>query len=220
MSLKVSIKIPPIPELKAANLTKNDLEPVWRSAANGVATAVKTHFLSLPGERFWGEASEKVRVVPLSRNRWQIGVYQRGVRLQYQGGTVKPTGKPSEVTGKPTKSIFIPRQDGPIRAKGDSLFEFLRGRAGADTVRAIKRKGSGKVFLVMDMEERHASPYVTKTGKIRNRYNKVTPLRILGSLVKQATVPAHPEVMPSKEELHAAATEAAQVTLNKVLKNL
>lgn len=218
--LKLTIKLSPIPELKPAKLSKQDLGPVWRSAANGVATAVKRHFHSLPGERFWGDASENVRAVPLSRNRWQIGVYQRGVRLQYQGGTVRPTGKPSEVTGKPTKSIFIPRQDGPIRAKGDSLFEFLRGRAGADTVRAIKRKGSGKVFLVMDMEERHATPYVTKTGKIRNRYNTVTPLRILGSLVKQATVPAHPQVLPSKDELHAAATEAAQVTLNKVLKNL
>ncbi len=71
----------------------------------------------------------------------------------------------------------------------------------------------------MDMEERHATPYVTKTGKIRNRYKTVTPLRILGSLVKQATVPAHPEVLPSREELHAAATEAAQATLNHILNN-
>ncbi len=61
MSLKVSIKIPAIPELNTDNLSKQHLEPVWRSAANGVATAVKTHFLSLGGDRFWGEASENIR---------------------------------------------------------------------------------------------------------------------------------------------------------------
>ena len=50
--LKLTIKLSPIPELKCAKLSKQDLEPVWRSAANGVATVVKTHF------RNWTALSE------------------------------------------------------------------------------------------------------------------------------------------------------------------
>ena len=212
--LKLTVKLNAIPELDRP-LTDDQQDAISRAAADGVALTLREHFLTLPGKRFWGEASEKVRVTPGEKNSYRIGVFQRGVHLQYKGGTVKPTGRPSEVTGKPTKSLFIPRADGPIREGRCSLHEFLAGRSGR--VRVIKRKGSGKVFLVMDMEERIAIPYMTKTGKKRNRYKTATPLRILGSLVKRANIPAHPEVLPTNEELLAGAREDAEFKLNEII---
>lgn len=56
-----------------------------------------------------------------------------------------------------------------------------------------------------------------KQRKRRNKdghYQDVTPL---GALVKSATIPAHPEVMPSREQMRKNAVYAATLVLNRLL---
>ena len=62
---------------------------------------------------FWGAAKRSVNPPVIRDNKATIDITHIGVRLQWLGGTVKPSGRKSEVTGRRIKSLLIPFRDSP-----------------------------------------------------------------------------------------------------------
>ena len=72
-------------------------------------------------------------------------------------------------------------------------------------------------MILGDVDTGRAILARVRQRKRRNRdghYQDVTPL---GALVKSATIPAHPEVMPSREQMRDHAVRAATLVLNRLL---
>lgn len=66
---------------------------------------------------FWGAAKRSVNPPVIRDNKATIDITHIGVRLQWLGGTVKPSGRKSEVTGRRIKSLLIPFRDSPLRRR-------------------------------------------------------------------------------------------------------
>lgn len=175
-----------------------------KSGANRVAGSVRQHLLELKAatgsRKWWGKAARSVQVAPEEEDgRAVVAINHRGVHLHWKGGDVRPTGRPSEVTGKPTKSLLIPFPDSPLRQRGISLAEL---GVPQESIHVIKSK-KGCPILVAGIEKK-----TTRTNLIW-----------LGKLVKSAHFEPRPEVLPSEEALHAAAVEGARQALSAILQS-
>lgn len=167
------------------------------AAAGRVRAAVEEHFDGLPSRRFWREAADDVVVTALPTERRgggemvraRVEIRKRGVALRYYGGTVRPRGNISEMTGKPTKSLFLPGRE--MRADGGDLFDFVR-----DPQRVHVAKLPGCVLLVEDM-------------------GKGNQPRVLGKLVKSTTHRPNKNVLPTGETMKAAAKKGAAQILSR-----
>lgn len=130
---------------------------------------------------FWPEAAQSVTPPQLDGNTALVLITKKGVGLHWKGGTVRPSGKTSRVTGRPIKSLLVPFDNSPIRRR--SLAE-----AGYDPQE------------VMVLKSKNGRPYLAHVRKYKKKVNgqtaKVTPL---GYFLKSTTIQAKPEVIPSAE---------------------
>lgn len=194
-----------LPHVDAAKLT----DQISKNAAELLQEQLKDNFTGRGGRRFWLAAADSVQVEPVRRG-YLVAVYQPGVRMQWQGGTQRPSGKTSEATGRPTRSLLIPHARSQMRERGESLTEFLKHKKGA--VRVLVRKATGKVYLIMDEETRVKLPKGVK-GQGRRRTKDTTRLTLIGALVKSAQITPHPNVIPTDDALTATARTAAMEVL-------
>lgn len=139
---------------------------------------------------YWPEAVRTTTEPRLDGDVATISVTKTGVRLHWKGGTVKPTGKTSHVTGNPIQRLLIPFRDSPIRRKALSEMHYP-----ADEVMALKSK-KGNLYLARIKRYKR---------KVKGKKYKVTPL---GALVKQATIKANPDVIPTEATMYSAARAA------------
>ena len=168
---------------------------VARAARQAVRDSFQDMLDRTQSQRFWGAAKRSVNP-PVIRDITHIGV-----RLQWLGGTVKPSGRKSEVTGRRIKSLLIPFKDSPLRRRSLASLNIPEE----------------EVMVLGDVDTGSAILARVKQRKRRNKdghYQDVTPL---GALVKSATIPAHPEVMPSREQMRKNAVYAATLVLNRLL---
>lgn len=201
IKLKMSmLGVPRLPALGDAALGL-----IAKEAARGVATELRLNFKRLGravGSRhFWHSAADAVAEPPTAEGRTAtVLVRKRGVRLHWQGGEVKPTGQQSEVTGRPTKALLIPFADSPMRKRGQTLAEALhRDGLTADDVHVIKSKGGCPILMAAKQLKRK------------------TNLIWLGKLVKRAKFNPRPEVIPTAEQLAAAAVKEGRRGLKLIL---
>ena len=168
---------------------------VARAARQAVRDSFQSMLDRTQSQGFWGKAKRSVNPPVIRDNKATIDITHIGVRLQWLGGTVKPSGRKSEVTGRRIKSLLIPFRDSPLRRRSLASLHIP----------------DEEVMVLGDVDTR------VKQRKRRNkdgRYQDVTPL---GALVKSATIPAHPEVMPSREQMREYAVHAATLVLNRLL---
>lgn len=166
----------------------------------GVVKANFTQLAARSGSRsFWHGADALTRVAGEEDGRTVVTVSQRGVRLHWKGGDVRPTGRPSAVTGKPTRSLLIPFADSPLRKQSISLAELGVPK---ESIHVIKSK-RGCPILVAGKEEE------TRTNLIW-----------LGKLVKRAHFEPRPEVLPSGEMLQRAALTGGIAKVQDILDRL
>lgn len=199
--MKLQVKL--MGSARIPTLSAEDEGALRRSGANRVAGSVRQHLLELKAatgsRKWWGKAARSVQVAPEEEEgRAVVAINHRGVHLHWKGGTVRPTGRPSEVTGKPTKSLLIPFPDSPLRQRGISLAEL---GVPQESIHVIKSK-KGCPILVAGIEKK------TRTNLIW-----------LGKLVKSAHFEPRPEVLPSEEALHAEAVEGARQALSAILQS-
>lgn len=145
---------------------------------------------------FWPEAAQSVTPPATDGDNAVVTVKKKGVRLHWLGGTIRPTGAVSRVTGRPIKSLLIPFEDSPIKRR--SLAE-----TGYDEseVMVLKSEG-GRAYLA------HVKRY---KRKVNGKTAKVTPL---GIFLKSATIQAKPDVMPREETLMTSVRSAIVQYLN------
>lgn len=172
------------------DLSSTNLRRVSQGAATEVRGTLRNHFESLPGRSFWTEAARSTVVKPAG-DVVCVSIYKRGVALQRYGGTIKPTDRASEVTGKRITSLLIPARWSPLRGK--SLYDL---GLPSDEVKVIPRKNGKSPLLIHERPDRST---------------------VLGFLVKSATIKPHPEVMPTTKELHAAARIGAMDILQNII---
>lgn len=199
--IKLQVKL--MGSARIPTLSAEDEGALRKSGANRVAGSVRQHLLELKAatgsRKWWGKAARSVQVAPEEEDgRAVVAINHRGVHLHWKGGDVRPTGRPSEVTGKPTKSLLIPFPDSPLRQRGISLAELGVPK---ESMHVIKSK-KGCPILVAGIEKK------TRTNLIW-----------LGKLVKSAHFDPRPEVLPSEEALHAEAVEGARQALSAILQS-
>lgn len=199
--IKLQVRL--VGSARIPTLSAEDEGALRKSGANRVAGSVRQHLLELKAatgsRKWWGKAARSVQVAPEEEDgRAVVAINHRGVHLHWKGGDVRPTGRPSEVTGKPTKSLLIPFPDSPLRQRGISLAELGVPK---ESMHVIKSK-KGCPILVAGIEKK------TRTNLIW-----------LGKLVKSAHFDPRPEVLPSEEALHAEAVEGARQALSAILQS-
>lgn len=185
-----------------AGFTDEQLRRVALDAALGTATAVRKNFRRIKeltgSKHYWHGAASSTQVAEQTEGcTAYVVVRQKGVRLHWKGGTVRPTGKPSEVTGKPTKALLIPFDDSPLKKRRVSLYELHYPE---ENIHVIKSH-SGCPILV-------AAEHIKRKTK----------LIWLGKLVKAAHFDARPDVMPAPEAMLAAAVDAGRTAIKRTMK--
>lgn len=199
--MKLQVKL--MGHARIPTLSAEDEGALRKSGANRVAGSVRRHLLELKAatgsRKWWGKAARSVQVAPEEEDgRAVVAINHRGVHLHWKGGDVRPSGRPSEVTGKPTRSLLIPFPDSPLRQRGISLAELGGPK---ESIHVIKSK-KGCPILVAGIEKK------TRTNLIW-----------LGKLVARAHFEPRPEVLPSEEALHAEAVEGARQALSAILQS-
>lgn len=197
--MKLQVKL--MGHARIPTLSAEEEVALRKSGANRVAGSVRQHLLELKAatgsRKWWGKAARQVQVAPEEEDgRAVVAINHRGVHLHWKGGDVRPTGRPSKVTGKPTKSLLIPFPDSPLRQRGISLAELGVPK---ESIHVIKSKKGCPILVA---------------GEERKRR---TNLIWLGKLVKSVHFEPRPEVLPSEEALHAEAVEGARQALRAIL---
>ena len=158
---------------------------VNNAAAAQVEQLLKRHFVRKGGRKYWKDAADAVRVSNEGGQAW-VHFDHRGMRLHLYGGTVRPSGRTSAVTGKPIKKLLIPTDDSPLRKRGVALYELGLARE------AVHREG---IKLIADM------------GGV--------PV-VLGLLADKAEHKPDPSVLPGASEINDALTRGASKAINKL----
>lgn len=178
---------------------------VVADVARAARKAVRDNFQDLidrtQSQGFWGKAKRSVNPPVLRDNKATIDITHTGVRLQWLGGTVKPTGRKSEVTGKRISRLLIPFRDSPLRRRSLASLHIPE-----EEVMVLGNVETGSAILARVKERKRRN----KDG----HYQDVTPLAVLA---RQATIKAHPEVMPSREQMRQYAVHAATLVLTRLL---
>ena len=185
-----------------AGFTDEQLRRVALDAALGTATVVRKNFRRLKeltgSKYFWHGAASSTQVAEQTEGSTAyVVVRQKGVRLHWKGGTVRPTGKPSEVTGKPTKALLIPFDDSPLKKRRVSLHELHYAE---ENIHVFKSHSGCPILVAAEHMKRK------------------TKLIWLGKLVKAAHFDARPEVMPTPEVMLAAAADAGRTAIKRTIR--
>lgn len=88
-------------------LTPQQLRSVNSTAAQAVASLIRSHLFSLPGKSFYKQAAQSISISSQG-NSHSVSISKPGIALQFYGGTVRPSGRISPVTGRPTRALLIP----------------------------------------------------------------------------------------------------------------
>lgn len=185
-----------------AGFTDEQLRRVALDAALGAATVVRKNFRRLKeltgSKYFWHGAASSTQVAEQTEGSTAyVVVRQKGVRLHWKGGTVRPTGKPSEVTGKPTKALLIPFDDSPLKKRRVSLHELHYAE---ENIHVFKSHSGCPILVAAEHMKRK------------------TKLIWLGKLVKAAHFDARPDVMPTPEAMLAAAADAGRTAIKRTIR--
>lgn len=185
----------------ARMVTPEDLREMTRHAGDDLRDALKNHFIDrsqrVGSRNYWAAAAEATESHMEGRTA-RVTVSHTGVRLHLLGGTVRPTGRISPVTGRPTKSLLVPGPDSPLRKRRITLAE-----AGIPE----------EEIMVLYSTKSHL-PYLARVQERKRMYKgqkqKVTPL---GLLLKSVTHDPDRTVLPSDQELTDTVKTSAVDTL-------
>lgn len=160
---------------------------IQAQATRVVGNAVKAHLIvinrqrpnALGGKRtnYYAHAS---RGAVIDRQAGTVTIVQRGFRHQVKGGTIRPSGRISAITGKPITHLAIP------------IHKEAHGFVPSDD------KFKGKLFLLRS-EERNQALLARQKGR-----GKRATLEFLYVLKTSVTKQPDPTLLPERTAIHAA----------------
>lgn len=185
----------------ARMVTPEDLQAMTRHAGDDLRDLLKNHFVDrsqrVGSRNYWAGAAEGTESHMDGRTA-RVTVSHTGVRLHLEGGTVRPTGRISPATGKPTRSLLVPGPDSPLRKRRITLAEA----------------GIPQEEIMVLYSVRSHLPYLARVQERKRMHKgwkqKVTPL---GLLLKSVTHDPDRTVLPTDAELTATVKESAVDTL-------
>ena len=161
---------------------------VMAQATRTVGNLVKDHLIRLNAQRpnalggnrtnYYARAARGVLIEPPAG---LVTIVQRGFRYQVKGGTIRPSGRLSLITGKPITHLTI-----PISPKA-------HGKNPSDL---------GPLFLLRS-KERNQAYLARQQGRGKN-----AGIELLYVLKSSVTHHADPALLPSQQDVHAALHEA------------
>ncbi len=169
-------------------------------ATRAIGSTVKAHLILINGQRanalggkrtnFYAKAGRSVRMI-VGGDHGEVVVVARGFRYQLKGGTIRPSGCLSAITGKPIRHLVI-----PIHAEA-------HGRTPSDN------RFNGNLFVLRSKEKNQA--YLARP-KGRGKRKELVFLYVLKASV---TKKPDPSVMPTTADLNAAVHTALKKGLRK-----
>jgi len=147
------------------------------------------------------ESSEGVTVSIAWRG---IGIHWVGTQ-RYLGGPLRPTGRTSEITGRPIKNLAIPTANAP-RGHGDFRSIYSAGFR-QDDLEFIPSKGGGRGGNVTGVLVLKTAQSSTGKKTARKLFKKGTKTGdVLYVLCREVTIPPTPGILPAIDEMakHAA----------------
>ena len=178
-------------------LGKKELAQVNEAIALDLQDNLRTRFEDRGGRSFWSDAARAVRV------------YKRGVRHQWLGsekalgGPLRASGRPSEVTGEPTKNLAIPTDAAPY---GLSIQQA--GLGGSLVFVPCKGPATGVLVGGKDVPVTRGP----RKGQTRRVADPQSPIYYI--LMREVTIPEHPDVMPDDDEVRSVAEVAVHDALD------
>lgn len=190
-------------------LGNKELAQVNEAVALDLQDNLRTRFEDRGGRSFWADAARATIVEPDGKDRLAVCVYKRGVRHQWLGskkalgGPLKASGRPSEVTGKPTKNLAIPTDAAPY---GLSIQQA--GMGGSLVFVPCKGPATGVLVGGKDVPVTRG-PHKGQTRRVADPQSPIFYI-----LMREVTIPEHPDVMPDNDEMRSVAEEAVQDALD------
>ena len=170
---------------------------------------LRTRFEDRGVRSFWADAARATVVEPDGNDRLAVRVYKRGVRHQWLGsikalgGPLRASGRPSEVTGEPTKNLAIPTEYAPY---GLSIQQA--GLGGSLVFVPCKGPATGVLVGGKDVPITRGP----RKGQPRRVADPQSPIFYI--LMREVTIPEHPDVMPDEDEVRSVAEEAVHDALD------
>lgn len=191
---------------------EDDMSVAARNAGADICELFKDHFQKRATEKgsrnYWARAKGSVESQSSGQTA-EITVGQKGVKLHWlgsgylPGGVVKPSGRTSQVTGRPITSLLIPFDDSPLRKRRESLKEL--GIPEQEICVLLSKNGHPYLARVEDRKRKY------KGSKV-----KVTPLGLLLKSVKRYP---DPSVMPTADEMAMTVRTSVVDALHKQISN-
>ncbi len=134
--------------------------PAARVVAEAGADATRSHLYGLANSRhrqaqrlnFYARAADAVVAEPVTGGA-EITISHTGLALRYFGGTVRPSGRTSLVTGRPIRRLAVPipgkGAEGKTPAEFSNLF-MIRSKGGNALLAGKKPNGMvGLLFMLL-----------------------------------------------------------------------
>lgn len=134
--------------------------PVARVLAEAGADVTRSHLYGLASSRhrkgqglnFYARAADAVVAEPVSGGA-EVTVPHVGLALRYYGGTVRPSGRISQITGRPIRRLAVPIPGKGAEGKTPGEFEglfLIRSRRGNALLAGKKANGMvGLLFMLL-----------------------------------------------------------------------
>lgn len=186
-------------EIGELELSNEQRLQVMQYATTKLRDSVRDHIGSQKSKSFYQDAAAATDIAEVTETSATIIVARnhRGFALQLFGGTVKPTGRISEITKKPIKNLSIPngKNKGPI----------IERKNGKPLAYVPLMKGGKLTGMLVPGINKQITRGKNK-GKIR-----VQP--IPGAipeywLVAYTEHKPHPDLLPTEDEMYEVAREA------------
>lgn len=160
LTLDVNTDDTNVRELLAAVASSVSPESCATVAAEAGADTVRTHFVKLsrarhrPGQRinFYLQAADSV-IRETHGDEALIKIPHTGIAQRYYGGIIKPSGRPSKITGQPITRLAVGLSGTPgaghVPADFNDLFLIVKKKQGNDKGAAFlaRRQENGIQFL-------------------------------------------------------------------------
>jgi len=209
MSIGVQISIDSDPAFATLRELQSGLRPgpVNATASGAVARLLRAHFVALANERhgkafpgsqppsnFYADAA-RATFDESSEDGATVSVAHRGIRQRLLGGTIRPSGRTSPVTGRPITHLSIPaRAEAYGRVPGE--FDNLQPVFGRRGIVGLAETSATQIS------------YKKSRGKTSVARGASVGGGIMFWLVDSITQAADPSVMPTADQISATIESA------------